>query len=74
MCDLCGEAPCDWETFWGTLWEEYNVLREEGVENKVVRHHAYKLQIHVRHGVFCHFDHKPLPVCVCHEIKDVAEE
>ena len=36
--------------------------------NKAVRHHAYKMYTHMRHGVLHHFDRRPLPVCIRGEI------
>jgi hypothetical protein len=40
-CELCGQAPCDWDTFGEEIWEECNGLKEQGIENKAVQFHAY---------------------------------
>ena len=66
--DLCGQAPCDW--FGEGIWDECNNLKEQGCDNKVAHFHAYKIYTRLRHGVLCHFDHRPLPVCVHGEIMD----
>jgi hypothetical protein len=54
-CDLCSQAPCDWELFGEQIWEECNSMKEEGSDNK---------------GILCRYDHRPLPVCVRCEIMD----
>ena len=41
ICDLCGQSPCDWNTYGEELWEECNRLKEAGADNKAVRFHAY---------------------------------
>jgi hypothetical protein len=69
-CDLCGQAPCDWELFGEQIWEECNAMKEQGSDNKAVRYHAYKLYTCLRHGVLRCFDRRPLPVCVRGEILD----
>jgi hypothetical protein len=28
-CDLCGQAPCDWELFGEEIWDECNNLKEQ---------------------------------------------
>ncbi len=40
LCNLCGQAPCDWENFGEEIWEECNNLKEQNFENKAVRFHA----------------------------------
>jgi hypothetical protein len=69
-CDLCGQAPCDWDTFGEEIWEECNNMKEAGSDNKAVRFHAYKMYTRLRHGVLRRFDRRPLPVCVRGEIMD----
>jgi hypothetical protein len=70
-CELCEQAPCDWDTFGEDIWEECNGLKEQGIENKAVfRVHAYKLYSCMQHGILHHFDRRRLPVCVCGEILD----
>ncbi len=69
-CDLCGQAPCDWDTFGEEIWEECNNMKEAGSDNKAVRFHAYKMYTRLRHGVLRRFDRRPLPVCVRGEIVD----
>ncbi len=69
-CELCGQAPCDWDTFGEEIWEECNGLKEQGIENKAVRFHAYKLYTRMRHGILRRFDRRRLPVCVREEILD----
>jgi hypothetical protein len=69
-CDLFGQAPCDWDSFGEEIWEECNSLKEGGLDNKVVRFHAYKLYTRVRHGILHHFDQRPLPICIHGEIID----
>jgi hypothetical protein len=69
-CDLCGQAPCDWELFGEQIWEECNSMKEEGSDNKAVRYHAYKLYTSLRHGILRCYDRQPLPVCVHGEIMD----
>jgi hypothetical protein len=69
-CDLCGQAPCDWELFGEQIWEECNSMKEEGSDNKAVRYHAYKLYTSLRHGILRRYDRRPLPVCVRGEIMD----
>jgi hypothetical protein len=43
LCNLCSQAPCDWENYGEEIWEECNSLKEQGMENKAVRFHAYKM-------------------------------
>jgi hypothetical protein len=74
VCDLCSQAPCDWETFGEEIWEECNSLKEGGLDNKAVRFHAYKMYTHMRHGVLQHFDRRPFSVCVRGEIMDAWPE
>jgi hypothetical protein len=74
LCDLCGQAPCDWELFGEEIWEEGNSLKEQGIENKAIRHHAYKMYTRMRHGVLRRYDRRPLPVCVRGEIMDAWPE
>jgi hypothetical protein len=74
VCDLCSQAPCDWETFGEEIWEECNSLKEGGLDNKAVRFHAYKMYTRMRHGVLRRFDRRPLPVCVCGAITDAWPE
>jgi hypothetical protein len=50
VCDLCSQAPWDWETFSEKIWEECNSLKEGGLDNKAVRFHAYKMHTRMRHG------------------------
>jgi hypothetical protein len=69
-CDLCGQAPCDWDSFGEEIWEECNSLKEGGLDNKAVRCHAYKLHTRMRHRILRRFDQRPLPICVHGEIKD----
>ena len=37
ICDLCGQSPCDWDTYGEELWEECNRLKEAGADNKALR-------------------------------------
>jgi hypothetical protein len=67
-CDLCGQTPCDWETFGEDIWEECNGLKKGCMEKKAVRFHAYKLYTHMCHGIS--LDRRQLPVCVRGEIMD----
>ena len=69
-CDLCGQAPCDWELFGEGIWDECNGLKEQGGDNKTVRFHAYKMYTWLKHGVLSRFDCRPLPVCLRSEILD----
>jgi hypothetical protein len=73
-CDLCGQTPCEWEVFGEEIWEECNSLKEADMENKAVRHHAYKMYTRMRHGVLHRFDRRPLPVCIRGEIMDAWPE
>ena len=70
ICDLCGQAPCDWESFGEEIWEECNGMKEAGSDNKAVRFHAYTMYTRLRYGVLRRFDRRPLPVCVRGEIMD----
>jgi hypothetical protein len=74
VCNLCSQAPCDWETFGEEIWEECNSLKEGGLDNKAVRFHAYKMYTHMRHGVLQRFDRRPFSVCVRGEIMDAWPE
>ena len=56
ICDLCGQSPCDWDTYIEELWDECNSLKEGGADNKAVCFHAYKLYTRMRHGMLRHFD------------------
>jgi hypothetical protein len=67
---LCGQSPCDWDTYGEELWEECNRLKEAGADNKAVCFHAYKLYTWMGRGVLHHFDRRPLPVCARGEILD----
>jgi hypothetical protein len=69
-CTLCGQVPCDWDTFGEQIWEDCKELKGQGADNKQVRFHAYKQYNRLRHGVLHQFDHRPLPVCVRGEIMD----
>jgi hypothetical protein len=69
-CDMYGQVPCDWDTFGEEIWEECHVMKEQGMDNKTVRYHAYRMYTRLRHGILCHFDHQPLPVCMRGEIMD----
>ena len=70
ICDLCGQVPCDWDTFGKEIWEECNGLKDQGMDNKAVCYHAYRMYTRLRHGVLHCFDRRPLPVCVQGEIMD----
>jgi len=70
ICYLCGQSPCDWDTYGEELWEECNRLKEAGADDKAMRFHAYKLYTRRRHGVLRRFDRRPLPVCARGEILD----
>jgi hypothetical protein len=70
ICDMCGQAPCNWESFGEDIWEECHALTEAGMDNKAVRYHAYKIYTRMRHGVLHRFDQQPLPICVRGEIMD----
>jgi hypothetical protein len=37
VCNLCGQSPCDWESYGEKILEECNNLKEQGFENKAVR-------------------------------------
>jgi hypothetical protein len=74
VCNLCGQAPCDWEQYGEDIWEECNNMKEQGFEKNAVRYHAYKLYTHMRHGVLCHYNQCPLPVCVRGELMDAWPE
>jgi hypothetical protein len=69
-CTLCGQEPCDWDTFGEEIWDDCEELKSQGADNKQVRFHAYKLYTRLRHGVLRRFDRRPLPVCVRGEIMD----
>jgi hypothetical protein len=58
------------DSFGEEIWEECNSLKEGGLDNKVVRFHAYKLYTRVHHGILHHFDQRPLPICIHGEIID----
>jgi len=70
ICDLCGQAPCDWEPFGEKIWEECNGMKEAGSDNKAVHFHAYTMYTHLCYGVLQRFDRRPLPVCVRGKIMD----
>ncbi len=63
ICDLCGQAPCDWESFGEEIWEECNGMKEAGSDNKAVRFHAYTMYTRLRYGVFDALIEDPCP-CV----------
>jgi len=69
-CNLWGQTPCDWDVFGEEIWEECNLMKEQGSENEAMRYHAYKMYTRLRHGVLWCFDRRPLPVCICGEIMD----
>ncbi len=69
-CDLCSQAPCDWEVFVKEIWEECNSMKEQRSDDKAARCHTYKMYTYMRHGVLCCFDQPPLPACVHGEIMD----
>jgi hypothetical protein len=69
-CTLCGQVPCDWDTFGEEIWEDCEELKGQGADNKQVRFHAYKLYTCLRHGVLRRFDWRPLPMCIRGEIMD----
>jgi len=56
-CDMCGQGPCDWETFGREIWEECQGLKEQGLDNMAVRYHAYRMYTWMRHSVLRQFDH-----------------
>ncbi len=60
-CNLCGQAPYDWELFGEEIWEECNRMKEQGSDNKAVWYHAHKMYTQ---------DQQPLPFCVRGEIMD----
>jgi hypothetical protein len=68
--DLCGQTPCDWDVFSEEIWEECNLMKEQGSENKAIRYHAYKMYTRLSHGVLRRFDCRPLPVSIHGEIMD----
>jgi hypothetical protein len=69
-CNLCGQTPCDWDVFGEKIWEEYNLMKEQGSENKAVHYHAYTMYTRLRHGILQCFDRRPSPVCIRGEILD----
>jgi hypothetical protein len=69
-CTLCGQVPCDWDSFGEEIFEDCEELKAQGADNKQVRFHAYKLYTRLRHGILRRFDRRPLPVCVRGEIMD----
>jgi len=56
-CDMCGQGPCDWETFGEEIWEECQGLKDQGLDNTAVWYYAYRMYTRMRHGVLHHFDH-----------------
>ncbi len=70
LCSLCGQVPCDWESFGEEIWEECELLKNQGADNKQVWFHAYKMYTHLRHSALHRFDRWPLPVCIRGEIMD----
>jgi hypothetical protein len=50
-CTLCSQVPCDRESSCEEIWEECELLKGQGADNKQVRFHAYKMYTHLRHGV-----------------------
>lgn len=58
------------EMFGEEIWDECNVLKEQGSENKAVRLHGKKMYTWLKHGVLHCFEHRPLPVCIHGEIMD----
>ncbi len=69
-CDVCGQAPCDWELFGKEIWEKCNSTKEQGSDNMAVRYHAYKMYTCLRYSVLHCLDQQTLTVCVCGEIMD----
>ena len=69
LCSLCGQV-CDWESFGEEIWEECELLKGQGADNKQVWFHAYKMYTCLRHGVLRRFHRRPLPVCIRGEIMD----
>jgi hypothetical protein len=63
VCELCGQAPCDWQLFSEEIWEDCNGLKEAGADNKAVRFHAYKMYTGLRHGILQCLIEDPCP-CV----------
>jgi hypothetical protein len=55
-CEMCGQGPCDWETFGEEIWEECQGLKEQGMDNKAVRYHTYRMYTRLRHGILRNFD------------------
>jgi len=41
-CELCGQAPCDWQTFCEDICEVYDELKDSGVPDNQVRFWAYR--------------------------------
>ena len=70
VCEMCGQTPCDWETFGEEIWEECQGLKQQGLDNNAIRYHAYRMYTRLRHGVLRRNDRRPLPVCVRGEIMD----
>jgi hypothetical protein len=54
--DMCGQGPCDWETFGEEIWEECQGLKDQGLGNKAVQYHAYRMHTQMRHGELHSFD------------------
>ncbi len=40
-CDMCGQVSYDWESFGEEIWKKCHVLKEQGMDSKAVRYHAY---------------------------------
>jgi hypothetical protein len=69
-CELCGQAPCDWQTYCEDICQVCDELKDSGVPNNQVRFQAYRECTRLRHGVLCKHDQRPLPFCVRKEIMD----
>jgi hypothetical protein len=69
-CSVCGQVPCDWETFGDKIFDEGMELKGSGLENNQVQDHAYHHYTLLRHGVLRRHDCHPLPVCVRTEIME----
>ncbi|MFO0446623.1 MAG: hypothetical protein ACK51L_03045 [bacterium] len=69
-CELCGQVPCDWQTFSEDICEVCDELKDSGLPNNQVRFQAYREYTRLRHGVLRKHDRRPLPFCVRSEIMD----
>lgn len=72
ICHICGEEPCDWNTYGEELLEEGGKLfeHEEVITHSLVRKTIYRMYVYGKYGHLGKGKRVCIPVCVRDKIRE----